>query len=532
MRSRVLAAGVSFFLAVILIAVVATPGLASADIGFERVLGGTVAKVFAFPDVPGGPLAFAFVKEEGTYGKSGACLLYRSRDSGKTWEKVEWLVDNIYRGDEEIGELRSMAALSDGTLVLTGSWARTSEPFLLYSRDGGTRWESQASGEGSPLVAWAAGDRVFGLFKYRFGSMTVLKVSDDRGRTWPVDLKVGLEANERAFTTPDGRACFVVSDAYALWATADGGTTWRDTGVRLSAVPHPLGPGYAPGWPPDMLGGEVAAVFEADGSLTAVACSPGAPAGVYISRDGGKTWKQVEQAQFEWRPKHTASRAISVAAAPGGLIFAGTPDDCVLVSEDYGVTWKPVTQGVTEEVHELACFPSGDSVVVLAATPAGLLRMEYQKHQVQVGGALEQGAGGSEGQNQGQMSEKTSPPAVVKFVIGQRAFWVGDQKKDMDAEAFTENGRTYMPVRYLGESLGAEVGWDGATQTVTLAKSNVMVKLVVGDKIIYVNGQPREMDVAPLVRRGRTYLPARYVAEALGYKVGWDPVTQAVSVMR
>ncbi|MGB9781869.1 MAG: copper amine oxidase N-terminal domain-containing protein [Moorellaceae bacterium] len=96
----------------------------------------------------------------------------------------------------------------------------------------------------------------------------------------------------------------------------------------------------------------------------------------------------------------------------------------------------------------------------------------------------------------------------------------------MDVKTFTENGRAYVPVRYLAYALGVaekDVTWDEASQTVTLCMEGTTVKLQVGNKTIYVNGQAKQMDVAPLLRDGRVFLPVRFVAEAFGYEVYyWD----------
>lgn len=57
---------------------------------------------------------------------------------------------------------------------------------------------------------------------------------------------------------------------------------------------------------------------------------------------------------------------------------------------------------------------------------------------------------------------------------------------------------------------------------------NVLVEMAVGRNVLYVNNQGQQMDVSPVVRDGRIYLPARFVAEAFGYKVSWDPATATI----
>jgi hypothetical protein len=105
----------------------------------------------------------------------------------------------------------------------------------------------------------------------------------------------------------------------------------------------------------------------------------------------------------------------------------------------------------------------------------------------------------------------------------------------MDVVPFIENDRAYVPVRYLAYALGVvekDVTWDEATQIVTLSMDGTTVKLQVGSKIIYANGKPQEMDVTPLLRSDRVFLPARFVAEAFGYQVWWSDPLQAIKIQK
>ncbi|KYH30491.1 copper amine oxidase N-terminal domain-containing protein [Neomoorella mulderi] len=105
----------------------------------------------------------------------------------------------------------------------------------------------------------------------------------------------------------------------------------------------------------------------------------------------------------------------------------------------------------------------------------------------------------------------------------------------MDVKTFTENGRAYVPVRYLAYGLGVaekDVNWDEASQTVTLSMEGTTVKLQVGSKTLYINGNPQEMDVTPLMRDDRVFLPARFVAEAFGYEVYYWDNTVSIELKR
>jgi hypothetical protein len=96
----------------------------------------------------------------------------------------------------------------------------------------------------------------------------------------------------------------------------------------------------------------------------------------------------------------------------------------------------------------------------------------------------------------------------------------------MDVAPFIENGRTFLPVRYVAESFGIFTSWDGASQSITLQRGHTTVQLTVGDYTLSVrNGSyysTKDLDVAPFVRNGRTVMPIRHVAQAFGLVVSWN----------
>jgi inhibitor of cysteine peptidase len=125
------------------------------------------------------------------------------------------------------------------------------------------------------------------------------------------------------------------------------------------------------------------------------------------------------------------------------------------------------------------------------------------------------------------------PSHTAIFAAGQRTYTADGLAKAMDAETFIENDRVYVPVRYLALALGIteeNIVWNSSSRTVTLSQGNLAVSAVIGDSTLSVNGQPLVMDVAPVLRDGRTYLPARFIAEAFGYTVGWHQESQSALV--
>lgn len=118
----------------------------------------------------------------------------------------------------------------------------------------------------------------------------------------------------------------------------------------------------------------------------------------------------------------------------------------------------------------------------------------------------------------------------IVFDIGSSVYRADRNWVTMDAAAFLSGGRAFVPMRYLGDAMGAEVAWDARTRRVTLTRGTTCVELTVGRPVIRVNGREQAIDVSPVLVGGRTYLPARFVAEAFGYGASWDPSLRRVTL--
>ena len=120
--------------------------------------------------------------------------------------------------------------------------------------------------------------------------------------------------------------------------------------------------------------------------------------------------------------------------------------------------------------------------------------------------------------------------ATVSLKIGSPYTYANNQVTEIEAAPFVENNRTYVPVRVISESLGAEVGWNGETQEVTISKPGRTIVMTIGSTNYTVNGQAMVMDAKPRVINNRTLVPLRAVCEALGKVVYWNGDKQIVSV--
>ncbi|MDD3198753.1 MAG: glycosyl hydrolase family 18 protein [Eubacteriales bacterium] len=91
-----------------------------------------------------------------------------------------------------------------------------------------------------------------------------------------------------------------------------------------------------------------------------------------------------------------------------------------------------------------------------------------------------------------------------------------------------DNNRTMLPFRKPVEAIGATVTYDEDNRTITAIKDNITVKLIIGQKEIYVNGKKIAMDTEAVIKDDRTYIPLRAVFNAFEYDVAWHGSSKTV----
>lgn len=91
-------------------------------------------------------------------------------------------------------------------------------------------------------------------------------------------------------------------------------------------------------------------------------------------------------------------------------------------------------------------------------------------------------------------------------------------------------GKVLVPARQVLETLGAEVEWDEETQAVYVDKGFTSIELMIDEDFALVNGAPKDLDVPAQLIKGRTYIPLRFVSQSLGAKVDWDAATWTVNI--
>lgn len=110
---------------------------------------------------------------------------------------------------------------------------------------------------------------------------------------------------------------------------------------------------------------------------------------------------------------------------------------------------------------------------------------------------------------------------------------VNDSYIITDAEPFLVGGTTYVPIRFVSEALCAdEVIWDAENETAIVRDNNTEIVMPIGKDLAYVNGIPISISGGIKLVNDRTFVPVRFISENLGATVNWDGVHLIVDIIK
>ncbi len=111
------------------------------------------------------------------------------------------------------------------------------------------------------------------------------------------------------------------------------------------------------------------------------------------------------------------------------------------------------------------------------------------------------------------------------------AFVFGDTVTN-DVAPIIRNGRTMLPARFIAENLGAEVGWDNDERKVTITKGDTEILIYIDSDTAKVNGEDVKLDSPAFIENSRTYTPVRFIVENLGASIEWKEDEREVVIIK
>lgn len=210
------------------------------------------------------------------------------------------------------------------------------------------------------------------------------------------------------------------------------------------------------------------------------------------------------------------------SAAKHGVTISDSKNGAVTASAAKAETGdKVILTPKADEGYELDKITAKDKdgkEVKLKAEKDGTYSFTMPKGGVTVDTTFKQAEGATNTDKPAAAATKT-----IVLQIGSTAVLVDDQAIINDVAPVIRNDRTLVPIRVITEALGGQVAWNEAAKEVTLTVNGKEIKMTIG-KVLEKYG------VAPVIIGGRTFVPVRFVADELGAVITWDDATKTVAI--
>lgn len=112
---------------------------------------------------------------------------------------------------------------------------------------------------------------------------------------------------------------------------------------------------------------------------------------------------------------------------------------------------------------------------------------------------------------------------TISMKKGSTAVTVNGTTRQMDVTPVMKNGSTFIPLRYLGEAIGVDITWDNTKKTLWIQDGDNTAVFRVGQSYMELNGERKNIGAPVFLDSGRVQVPVRFIAELLGWDVKWIP---------
>ncbi len=120
----------------------------------------------------------------------------------------------------------------------------------------------------------------------------------------------------------------------------------------------------------------------------------------------------------------------------------------------------------------------------------------------------------------------------ITFAVGDSVIKINGADVEVETPFIAGEGTTLVPLRVITEAFGAKVEWIAETRSIRLEYREVNVLLQIDNQTAQVNDHTETLQVAPMLVNNTTMVPLRFISETFGADVGWDEESRRVSVVK
>ncbi|MCD6427549.1 MAG: hypothetical protein J7L03_05600 [Caldisericaceae bacterium] len=126
---------------------------------------------------------------------------------------------------------------------------------------------------------------------------------------------------------------------------------------------------------------------------------------------------------------------------------------------------------------------------------------------------------------------KFIPKTKIVLQVGNSKAIVNNEIVKLDAPPVLVNNRTMVPLRFIAEAFGAKVEWNPVFKLVFITLGEKEIILQVGTPYASVNNKMVNLDAPPKIIKNHTMVPLRFIAEVFGASVEWDKKTKGITIV-
>jgi len=119
------------------------------------------------------------------------------------------------------------------------------------------------------------------------------------------------------------------------------------------------------------------------------------------------------------------------------------------------------------------------------------------------------------------------PIVVIKLYIGLSFAYIGKDQVTLEASPYINKGTTMVPLRFISDAFKAKIEWFSIGKgRIVLTTPSKSIQLDIGETSAFIDGQKLPLQAPPEIKSGRTFVPVRFIAEGLGARIEWKAETQ------
>jgi sugar lactone lactonase YvrE len=125
-----------------------------------------------------------------------------------------------------------------------------------------------------------------------------------------------------------------------------------------------------------------------------------------------------------------------------------------------------------------------------------------------------------------------SDSTIIILTIGQKKAYINHKEYLLEAAPFISQQRTMVPLRFISEAFGAEVEWFPSERKILIQHESKTIELWIQKTLALIDQKEYILDAPPLIVNQRTFVPVRFISEALMAQVEWDAKDQIITIRR